>query len=247
MISYRKKFYFWQLRDNMFVYRFRFADVFSLVQYSFVRKYQDKPKLCFKDISYTVEIPLNKPFDEIFASFSGTFRNHIRRAEKEGVTCTFRNDRKDEFLAYYNEFARQRKLFPTRREVVDQFGDHFSMSFAEWNGHILAAHSYLEDKDAGIVRIYHIASSRLQDDIDIKLVSYANKLLVAEGIRHYQEKQFEVIDLGGYAEGTQDKGLQGINEFKLSFGGTKTVNNNYQSPLYFFLRKLSLLLDRRYR
>lgn len=245
MISYKRKFYFWKLKDNWFVYRYRASDVFSLVQYSYVKKFEDKPKFCCKDISYTVELPLDKPFEEIFAGFNSTNRTHIRRAEKEGVVCSFRED-KDRFLEFFNDFAKLKGLFPARRSLIDEFGDHFVTSFAEHNGVLLAAHSYLVDKEVGIARLYQSCSIRLDDNVDKKLVAYANKLLTAEDARHFQRMGLKVLDFGGYAEGTKDKGLQGINEFKLSFGGQKVENTNYQSFLYYILRKISLLLDRRY-
>ena len=55
-----------------------------------------------------------------------------------------------------------------------------------------------------------------------------------------------MMDFGGYAENTDNKSLQGINEFKLSFGGHKVECENYQSLPYFLLNKIATKLDRRF-
>lgn len=245
MISYKKKFYLWQARETWFRYRFQTKDLFSLAQYSHVKQYDGDPKFCVKDISYTVELPLNKEADAILADFRNTVRQEIRKSEKEGVTCFFAKD-VDRFVAFYNDFAALKKIYPASTDMINNMGDSFVTSFAEMEGELLAAHSYLVDKELGIARLFHSASRRLDQRFDRNIIGRANKLLTARDIFHFREEGFQLMDFGGYAENTQDKSLQGINEFKLSFGGAKVPCNNYFTLPFFVLRKLSLLLDRRY-
>lgn len=245
MISYTKKFYLWQVRETWFRYRFRAKDIFSLALFSHVKEYDNKPRFCVKDVSYTVELPLDKDADAILAGFRNTVRQEIRKSEKEDVVCSFKND-VDRFVAFYNDFASLKKIYPASKKMIEGMGKHFVTSFAEKDGELLAAHSYLVDEELGIARLLHSASRRLDQTYDRNIIGRANKYLTAKDIFHFKESGFKILDFGGYAENTTDKSLQGINEFKLSFGGEKLACNNYHSIVYFVLRKLSMLLDRRY-
>ena len=246
MIRFTKKFYFWKVQDTWFVYQYRFSHAFTLAQFSFVKKHDSTPRFCVKDISHTVELSLEPGMESIIAGFRNTVKQEVRKAEQEQVTCSFREDT-DRFIEFFNDFAALKKLYPAKKDMIRSMGAHFQTSFAEIDGEMLVAHSYLVDPELGICRLFQSASRRLDERFDRKLIGRANKLLTAKDIQHFKEKGFKLMDFGGYAENTSDKGLQGINDFKLSFGGHKAECINYYTWPYAVLRKLSLLLDRRYR
>lgn len=197
--------------------------------------------------SATVELKLDQPEETIYANFRNTVKQEIRKSEKEGVVCDFREDNIDEFVTFYNDFANAKKIYPTSKQRIVEMGESLKMSYASLNGELLVTHSYLIDEKVGIARLFHSASRRLDETVDRNVIGRANKLLTYKDIVHYKDKGYKILDFGGYADNTEDKSLKGINEFKLSFGGEKVTCINYNSIVYFTLKKLSDILDRRYR
>jgi lipid II:glycine glycyltransferase (peptidoglycan interpeptide bridge formation enzyme) len=246
MVRFKKKFYLFKVTDTWFRYAPGFKDLFSLRMYSFV---QDAGKVkqsnCIHSVSHTVELSLQQDEEQILSKFKNTVKQEIRKAEKEGVTCSFENDN-DTFIPFFNEFAALKKIYPAKKETIDSIGDHFKTTFAWKDGELLVAHSYIIDEELGIARLFQSASKRLDEKFDRKLIGMANKLLTAKDISWFREKGFKTYDFGGYAADTGDKSLQGINEFKLSFGGEVKTCTSYNSVLYFMLLKISEKLDRRY-
>ena len=244
MISYDKKFYFLKVKETWFKPSNSMLDLFRLRVYSHVRPTTKQP-IGVKTISHTVELSLVPDEEQIIANFRNTVKQEIRKSEKEGVECSFEKD-VESFIPFYNEFAKAKNIYPTTHKMFERIGDNIQLSFAKLNGEILAAHSYLVDKDLGVVRLFHSASRRLDETYDRNIVGRANKLLTARDISHFKKAGFQLMDFGGYTEGTNDKSMMGINEFKLSFGGTKVECVNYQSFPYFFLQQVAARLDKRY-
>jgi lipid II:glycine glycyltransferase (peptidoglycan interpeptide bridge formation enzyme) len=245
MISYKKKFYFFKVRETWFNYHSTFSDLFGLNIYSHVKNNQNSKIYGVKNNSYTVELSLLPGIEEITSNFRNTVKQEIRKSEKEGVECFFERD-VDTFVRFYNEFAKAKNIYPANKQMIERIGPQFQISFAKLNGELLAAHSYLVDEELGIARLFHSASRRLDETFDRNVIGRANKLLTAKDIFHFKEKGFTLMDFGGYAENTEDKSMKGINEFKLSFGGIKVECVNYQSLLYYLLNKIATVLDRRF-
>lgn len=245
MLQFRNKFYFLKVKEVWFTYKFVPADIFGLSAYLYVKNDSVKKKFSVKNISYTVENSLSEEVEEIFGKFSETTRQNIRNSEKEKVECYFHKDTTG-FINFFNDFADAKKIYPTSKERMAELEDYLEMSYAVLNGEILAAHSYIVDKNEKVVRLYHAASKRFDEKYNRQLIGRANKLLTFKDMVYFKELGFDLMDFGGYAEGTTDKSLEGINKFKLSFGGKKVICNNYYSPLYFILKKIAEKLDRRY-
>lgn len=245
MISYKKKFYFFKVRETWFTYRHSLANLFTFKIYSHVKNGRNGKVFGVKNISHTVELPLTGSEEEILARFRTTVKQEMRKSEKEGVVCSFERD-VDTFVPFYNDFAKAKHIYPTNHRMIDRIGESFTTSFARLNGEVLAAHSYLVDRETGIVRLFHSASRRLDETFDRNVIGRANKLLTAKDILHFKSLGFTLMDFGGYTENTEDKSMKGINEFKLSFGGEKVECVNYQSIPYFVLNRIASKLDRRY-
>ncbi|HOZ76886.1 MAG TPA: hypothetical protein PLY34_02770 [Ferruginibacter sp.] len=244
MIRYYKKFYFLKVYENWFQYNYRFKDVLGLNVYWHVKK-QDTAKVPgIKFISHTVELPLNLDSEAITANFSKQIRQQARIAETEGIHCTFQNDI-DVFVEFFNDFARKKNTDLVSRRRMEEFGDGITLSFAMYNGEIMAAHSYLIDKEAGIVRHHHAATRRLDEQVDKNLIGRANKYLTVKNILYFKEQGYATFDFGGYAKDTTNESLKGINNYKLLFGGTVVECVNYFSYTYWFFKKLSGLLGMR--
>lgn len=240
MIRYYKRLYFTKIYENWFEYKYNIKDVFSFNVYWHIKK-QDKSRIpAIKTISHTLELDLNLSPDEISAKFSKQIRQQFKIAENEGVTTVFSADT-DAFISFFNEFAQKKNnsmVGKLTREKVDKMGSQIEFCFAMYNGQILAAHSYLTDKDLGIVRHQHSATKRLDENFDRNLIGRANKYLTVKNILNYKERGFKTFDFGGYAADTTDESLLGINKYKLLFGGEVVPSVNYHSYSYWAFKKI---------
>jgi hypothetical protein len=242
MVSFYRKYYFLKVHQNWFAGDCKISDIFSLNAYLFVKNIKQKRIWGIKKISYTIENSLLQDMDRVFSGFSATTRYEIRRAEKEGIDCRFHNDI-DGFVEFYNKFARERNIPPTSRQRVIEMGDNLKLSFALLNGKILSAHSYIIDKEVGIVRFYQSASVRFDSDFDPTKIGRSNKLLQYKDMMYFKDQGFKIFDFGGYSENTQNKGLIGINHYKLSFGGKITTCYSCYSVGYFLIMRVAELLE----
>lgn len=225
-----------------FAKKIRAADLFKLAGYM----HMDAVKPVFAVIaqpSYTVENNLSLQTENIFSGYSKTVQTEVKQAQKKNIECRFTNDM-TLFVNFYNGFAKDRNIDLTSERRLKEMQPHLQISMAFQDGVLLAAHSYLADTEAGIARLMQSASARLNPSADKQLTGRANKLLHYFDMLQFKEKGFYRYDFGGYAMNTEDKGLQGINNFKLSFGGEIKICNNYCSCPYYIFKKLAAVTGR---
>jgi hypothetical protein len=240
MIRFKKKFIFLKVNEVWFGYAFKFTDCIGLTANMHVKNKKEKI-YGVKQISYTVENGLEEDAGVIFSKFSKTVQVEIKQAEKKAVQCFFHDD-VNRFTEFYNQFASSRKIDLISVRRLDEMKAFLRLSYAVSDGKVLAAHSYLVDEEAGIARLMHAASQRLNEGADKQLIGRANKLLHYRDMLHFKTAGIKIYDFGGYANDTTDKGLQGINNFKMSFGGQKVVCNNYSSYAYSIIKKAAAIL-----
>ncbi len=240
MIRFYRKIFFFNLREIWFNYQFSVADIFGINVFRDVKNVDRNIIPGVKEISHTIQINLEQDLEAIASHFSEDVRRKVRKAEKEGVTCYFHNET-DKFVAFINDFAAKKKTFTTSKRKMIELGEYINMSFAEYDGRILAAQSFLIDKDMKIVTGLHSGTTRLQEGADKSMVGRAHKMLIVKNIAYFKERGFKVFDFGGYALNTKDESMKGINNFKLSFGGKVVPCINYYSYSYWILRKLASL------
>ena len=241
MIRYYKKFSFLKVYENWFTYKYKLGDVAGLNVYWHVKK-QDTSKIpAIKNISHTIELDLEQDAETITANFSKQIRQQAKIAENEGIVCQF-HQQVDDFVHFFNEFAVKKNTHLVSKEIIERMGGDLKLSFAMYNGQVLAAHSYLTDRETGIVRHHHSATKRLDEHIDKNLIGRANKYLTVKNIFHFKEAGFKIFDFGGYAKDTSSESLKGINNYKLLFGGKVVDSFDYFSFNYWLLRKISRLL-----
>jgi hypothetical protein len=240
MIRFKKKFIFLKVNEVWFGYTFKFTDCIGLTANMHVKEAKDKV-YGVKQISYTVENQLKEEEAVIFSKFSKTVQVEIKQAEKKGVQCFFHTDVKG-FTEFYNNFAVSRKIDLISERRLNEMNGFLKLSYAVSGDTVLAAHSYLVDENFGIARLMHAGSQRLNDGVDKQLTGRANKLLHFKDMLWFKEAGIKIYDFGGYANETTDKGLQGINNFKMSFGGEKVVCNNYSSYTYHIIKKIAAFL-----
>lgn len=242
MIKYYRKISLFNVCETWFNYKYSVLDIFLLNVFKDLKDDVQKHIIPgVKEISHTVVLDLEQDTEKIFENFSSDIRRKVRKAESEGTTCYFHNDT-DRFVSFFNDFATRKKTFTTSKHKMIEFGTYVKMSFAENNGEILAAHSYLIDKDMRIVVGLHSGTTRLIKDIDKSLVGRAHKLLIVKDLLHFKALGYKVFDFGGYAVDTKDESMIGINSFKLSFGGKVIPCINYYSYGYWLLKKVAQML-----
>lgn len=237
MVTIKKKFLFFKVKEMWFGYSFSFFDLIGLTTYLHVKDLNTKI-YGVKLSAYTVENSLAESADTIFSKFHTTLKRHIKQVEKDNVTYYFEN-RFEEFVLFFNEFAKKRNIPLLNVSRLKEMKDNVAISFAEYENLKIAAHCYLVDKELGIVSLMHSATVRLDESFDKNLASRINKLLHFKDMLYFKASGFKIYDFGGFAHNTKDKGLAGINDFKLSFGGEKIQCKSYASYSYYLLKKIA--------
>jgi len=187
------------------------------------------PKGLVRKPFWTLLVDLSQDETGLSAGLNGTTRTQVRQGEKLGVVCSA--GQPQEFLQFFNDFAREKGIEGTTEEKLRSFGPTLRVTEARLDGQILAMHAWCLDPLAGRVRLVHSATGRFGDPERQNASGRANRLLhwwemvtfKAEGVRFY--------DWGGYAKDTTDSAKQGINHFKDGFGGT-LVEESHFYPFY---------------
>lgn len=241
MITYKKKLFIFNIDETWFNYDDSIWNIFRLNVFMHVKNAENKRKTGKLDLTHTLELDLEQDTEQIFSGFSKQIRQQFKIAENEGTTYYFHQEI-EKFADFFNDFAIKKETFTTSKEKILELGDSVKLSFAENNGQVLAAHSYLVDEKIGIVRHLHSATKRLDEQFDRNLIGRANKYLTVKDILYFKEKGYKVFDFGGFAKDTEDESLKGINSYKLLFGGKLVPCYNYYSYGYWYLKSLSKAL-----
>lgn len=184
-----------------------------------------------REMFYTKLIDLRRGEEEIMADFSQNARRSIRLSEREGVTYEESTDM-DEFVRFFNRFARQKKLsYWLNAETLKKKNKHYRITRAVKDGKILFSHLYRCDEEKRRV-VYIYGYSLLKEEsrsFSNVVIGSANRGLHYYDMRIFKARNYHFYDLGGYAHGTADPELQNINKFKDEFGGSLICEANYRS------------------
>lgn len=200
----KKVFYVCGLKSNK--YSFRQAQYFPFWGFIFnVEKF------------YTTQIDLSGKIDEIFKRYNSTTRNEIRKAEKLNITfkqiVTWEDlvikvgvDIAESYGFIKNDLCRGFLVFISYGiDGKSWYSLHILVSRAKW------------------MRL--LISVRNQNE-DMNIVGYANRALHHYTIGLAKVRGYQVYDFGGIAKNTTDKKKEGINKFKIGFGGKEVVYYN---------------------
>lgn len=235
MIKYSKKIYFKQIQESWFDGKISFWDLFS---FKAVYHLKTKREMWgIKEITHTIELDLEQDKQTIFSNFSKSYRQQIRKAEEDGITIETNSD-VETFVEFFNRFAVRKGTFSTSRDRTIEKKNYLVISFAKHNEKIIAAHSYLIDRDLKILRHHQTSTARFEDNLNKNFVGQANKYLLATNLIAFKDEGFKIFDFGGYANKTTDESLLGINNYKLKFGGKIVECKNYYSVPYWILKKI---------
>lgn len=236
MINYYKKFFFLKVTESWFDGKLDFWDLFSF-KAVFHLKTEEK-MFGIKEISHTIELDLLQDKQTIFANFSKANRQQVRKAEEDGIIIEINNDI-DIFVDFFNDFAAKKGTYSTSKKRILEKKDCLVISFAKYESNVIAAQSYLVDKEKKIVRHYQTANKRFDESVNKNFVGQANKYLLVTNLMRFKQEGYEIFDFGGYAFNTKDESLLGINNYKLKFGGHIKECKDYYSVPYWAIKKIS--------
>ena len=182
----------------------------------------------------TLIIDLTQSLNTIWQNFHKTTGRLIHKGQRKGIEIRI-NEGYNQFFQIYRSFIQKKGI----KSIFDVFGvgsttletikKHGTVFVAEYEGESLVGTVYLED-DSNI-EAWIGASKRLEVDKEkAKIISYANRLLRWEVIKYAKEKGIKEYNFGGLwpeEKANTDKVKDGINFFKLSFGGEKVIHYNY--------------------
>ena len=133
----------------------------------------------------------------------------------------------EEFVDYYNEFARGKRVEPLERSYVERqcATGALVLSRVRDAEHTLVWHSHVHIGARACLR--HSASLfRGQDKGFRSLVGRANRWLHLRDMVFFKGEGCTLYDFGGWYAGTEDQQRLMINRFKEGFGGQKALQYN---------------------
>ncbi|MGA2378120.1 MAG: hypothetical protein ABSG85_02310 [Spirochaetia bacterium] len=190
-----------------------------------------RPPLFFVKRSFTtLHIDLTRDPEAIQADMQKTVRYKVRRADGEGLSWHAGIDPRD-FAAFHDAFARGKGIEGIDMQRIASFGPALILTRVTREGQILSQHAHIVDDQESRARLVYSSSGRFEG-VDAALVGRANRWCHWKDMLRFKERGIRTYDLGGYAPGTRDPILEGINEFKIGFGGKEIAEDHWLSPLY---------------
>lgn len=175
---------------------------------------------------------ITKPEDELLAAVNKAVRYQFRRSEKDQIEIRFYTradieqspELMDTFAEIYERMY-QSKGADTKLNVsaIQKYLEADGIVFsAVWHeGEMLVFHSYI--CDATDARLLHSASCFREESANQSMIGRANKRLHWEDILYFKKKGLLRYDWGGISDFDNPNG---IDEFKLKFGGQKITYYN---------------------
>ena len=176
---------------------------------------------------------LEKSEDELWSAIKKNVKYDIRRGEKEGImTVHFLPGEMEGALlrtfsrTFERMYADKGMSVSFEMETVKRYIDcgamEISVAFIEGEPGVF--HAYICDEDN--TRLYYSASAFRQEKEKNAMFARANKLLHWADIRQFRETGRKIYDWGGISD---PEAPNGIDIFKLSFGGTLTSYYNVRT------------------
>jgi hypothetical protein len=206
------------------------ADAFSVaIYYQYIGK--RRPAFFLRQPFAAVQIDLAREEDVVLSEMQKNVRYKIRRAEKDGLSWEIGVDPKS-FADFHEAFAHKRGIEGVDISRLYSFGEALVLSRVVMGSQVLAQHAHLVDAAESRARMLYSSSARF-DGVDASLVGRANCWCHWKEMVHFRGLGIRTYDLGGYAANATNSTLEGINEFKLGFGGNVVQEDHWLSPLYF--------------
>lgn len=204
-----------------------FTDINLLNQYDI-----DYPRLLNLGNNHTFILDLTQTLDTLFTNFSKTFRNCIRKAEKEGVMVRFSTEERDieRFIEYYEAMINRKQIESINtiflRQVIKNLleNNRGFIAYTTYNGTVY---------NMAVIGCINKTARYLYG----ASISHPTGLppmgqyLHYEIIKELQNEGFSTYDLGGVVgkEVKENDPSYGVYKFKKGFGGEfVTLTKNYR-------------------
>ena len=181
--------------------------------------------------SFTTIIDLRQDIDVIWKKIKKTHKQHIRRADKNGIKITV-SDNYERFHQEYKKFLNQKNnvdLFGLRI-LSSQFMQKYGVLFlAEKQDEFLGGNLYFHDQDSAF--IVNIAYPKLGISNDKNKCIYdANCFLHWKAMQYFKNQGFINYDFGGLKSGeiSINHQMDGLDFFRRSFGGDVILHYQYR-------------------
>lgn len=184
--------------------------------------------VAFNELSYTPISDLTMSEDKLLMGVRKTVRNEIRRAANDNLSLFFFDSDAieknleiiDEFENAYQKFAKELNngmVFAAySRNKIDQYLKVRCFYLTEAKSGLLSVyHAYVYDEEE-VVLIYSVSDFR-SDSVDRNLAGRANKYLHYQDMLMFKRLGLKIYDWGNISDPDNPNG---IDNFKLSFGGT---------------------------
>lgn len=202
------------------------------------------------DVSLTLWSDLTLDEEQLLLAMRKQVRYEIRRAEKENITFEIwdSNERKinsvlEEFHSVYNNFCKVAGYY----DIINDFNEKRIVSYAEYkcvtitiakfeNGAVY--HLYVHDENVAL--LMYSASDFRNENVDSNLAGRANKLLHYKDMLTFKNRGIGIYDWGNVSSFEEPNG---IDNFKLGFGGKKKIvynvydSDNIIGQVLIFMRK----------
>ena len=170
--------------------------------------------------------------EDMLTNINKSVKYQFRRSEKDGIEVKFYTKKDieadrtliDTFADIYERMYQSKgsdtKLNTT---AIDRYLEADSIIFSAvlHAGEIIVFHSYICDETDA--RLLHSASCFREESADQSMIGRANKRLHWEDMKYFKEKGLVRYDWGGISD---FENPNGIDEFKLKFGGDKITYYN---------------------
>lgn len=188
---------------------------------------------------HSLRTDLAPPAEAIPARFEESCRRQIRRADRDdGLRyALFAEPAREleEFVAFYDVFARQKGLWPADRHWLARAAEarQLALSCVRRNGEPLVWHAHL--RAGRTAQLAHSASWFRGTDGDHRsLVARANRWLHWQDMLAFKAAGTVHYDWGGMFADDSTPERAGLNRFKRTFGGTPVLA--YECPVPVTLR-----------
>ncbi len=161
----------------------------------------------------------------------------VKRAEKDGVMWEPISETRV-FLEYYNLFAKEKNIGQIKSAHLTSLGPSLFITRASIGEHTAAYHVYILDREEKRARLLYSAGARFTEGADRAALGRANRYAHLEDMLKLQELGFQIYDWGGITEAGSDPEREGINQFKLGFGGFEVREPHYYSPMLTLIKKI---------
>lgn len=206
-------------------------------EYDVVLYIQNKTPIKGAKEFHTILLELEKSKEDIFADFGKHLRRNIRKIEQSEDFEYFidfepSDKRMEAFVTFFKEFSKCRGIYECNLKNLYQLREAGYLAIEgareKETGQVLVYHTYIFDDIRA--RMQYSASTNYlfaEDKQKRNIISNVNRALTWEGIKAFKKRGLKEYDLGGVTLDREKKVLEGIDRFKMEFGGQVKTEYHY--------------------